>query len=59
MKLSKYILILFAISTIYSCKSNKGLSVEEQGEVLIEQYCSEKNIFQTKELLEVMHLVKV
>ena len=50
MKLFKYILILFAISTIYSCKSNKGLSVEEQGEVLIEQYCSGENIFQTKEL---------
>ena len=48
MKLSKYILILFAISTIYSCKSNKGLSVEEQGEVLIEQYCSGEKYFSDK-----------
>ena len=37
MKPSNYILLLFAVATIYSCKSNKGLSVEDQGEVLIEQ----------------------
>ena len=48
MKLTNYILILFAISTIYSCKSNKGLSVEEQGEVLIEQYCSGDKYFSDK-----------
>ena len=35
MKLSNYILLLFAVATIYSCKSNQGLSVEDQGEVLI------------------------
>ena len=36
MKLSNYILLLFALATIYSCKSKQGLSVEDQGEVLIE-----------------------
>ena len=40
MKLSNYILLLFAVVTIYSCKSKQGLSIEDQGEVLIEQYCS-------------------
>ena len=48
MKLTNYILILFALATIYSCKSKKGLSVEEQGEVLIEQYCSGDKYFSDK-----------
>ena len=48
MKLSNYILLLFALATIYSCKSNQGLSVEDQGEVLIEQYCSGDKYFSDK-----------
>ena len=48
MKLSSYILLLFAAASFYSCKSNKGLSVEDQGEVLIEQYCSEDKYFSDK-----------
>ena len=48
MKPSNYILLLFALATIYSCKSNQGLSVEDQGEVLIEQYCSGDKYFSDK-----------
>ena len=48
MKLSNYILLFFALATIYSCKSKQGLSVEDQGEVLIEQYCSGDKYFSDK-----------
>ena len=45
MKLSSYLLLLFAVVSFISCKSSKELSVEDQGEVLIEQYCSEDKYF--------------
>ena len=43
-----YLLSLCLLVAISSCNSNKGLSVEEQGEVLIEQYCSGDKYFSDK-----------
>ena len=48
MKLNSYLLLLLATVTFFSRKSNKGLSVEDQGDVLIEQYCSEDKYFSDK-----------
>ena len=43
-----FLLSLSLLVAISSCNSNKGLSVEEQGEVLIEQYCSGDKYFSDK-----------
>ena len=45
MKLSNFIALPFFVVSLLACNSNKGLSVEDQGEVLIEQYCSEDKYF--------------
>ena len=47
LKLSVPFAIVLAFALI-SCNSNKGLSVEDQGEVLIEQYCSGDKYFSDK-----------
>lgn len=43
-----FVLSLLLVVVISSCNSNKGLSVEDQGEVLIEQYCSGDKYFSDK-----------
>jgi hypothetical protein len=47
LKVSFPFAIVLAFALI-SCNSNKGLSVEDQGEVLIEQYCSGDKYFSDK-----------
>jgi len=47
LKLSVPFAIVLAFALI-SCNSNKGLSIEDQGEVLIEQYCSGDKYFSDK-----------
>ncbi len=42
------VLLLVMTFSIFSCNSKKGLSVEDQGEVLIEQYCSGDKYFSDK-----------
>ena len=44
LKVSFPFAIVLAFALV-SCNSNKGLSVEDQGEVLIEQYCSGDKYF--------------
>ena len=62
MKPNNTLLIIAAsILMIVSCKSKKevGVSPQDQGEVLIEQYFLDQSIFLIKKHLELMLLEKV